>query len=39
MWSRNKLTERLKLEFPIFQAPMAEFTTPELAAAVSNAGG
>ena len=39
MWSRNKLTERLKLEFPIFQAPMAEFTTPELAAAVSSAGG
>ena len=39
MWSHNKLTERLNLEFPIFQAPMAEFTTPELAAAVSNAGG
>jgi nitronate monooxygenase len=39
MWSQNKLTERLKLEYPILQAPMAEFTTPELAAAVSNAGG
>lgn len=39
MWPRNKLTERLKLEWPIFQAPMGEFTTPELAAAVSNAGG
>lgn len=39
MWSQNRLTERLKLKFPIFQAPMAEFTTPELAAAVSNAGG
>ena len=29
----------LDLEWPIFQAPMGEYTTPELAAAVSNAGG
>ena len=39
MWAKNDLTEKLSIEWPIFQAPMAEFTTPELAAAVSNAGG
>ena len=39
MWTQNKLTEKLSLEWPIFQAPMAELTTPKLAAAVSNAGG
>jgi nitronate monooxygenase len=32
------LSERLALEVPIFQAPMASVTTPALAAAVSNAG-
>ena len=31
--------ENLKLRAPIFQAPMAGVSTPELAAAVSNAGG
>ena len=39
MWSRNALTERLNLEWPILQAPMGDLTTPALAAAVSNAGG
>jgi nitronate monooxygenase len=39
MWSRNALTERLRLEWPIFQAPMGSYSTPALAAAVSNAGG
>ena len=39
MWSRNALTERLNLNWPILQAPMGEFTTPVLAAEVSNAGG
>ena len=39
MWSKNLMSEKLGLEWPVFQAPMAEFTTPELAAAVSNAGG
>ena len=39
MWSRNKLTERLNLDWPIFQAPMGSITTPTLAASVSNAGG
>ena len=39
MWPSNPLTERLKLKFPIFQAPMGIITTPAMAAAVSNAGG
>lgn len=38
MWSHNALTERLNLEWPILQAPMGDFTTPALAAGVSNAG-
>src|SRR5690606_40559670 len=33
------LTERLGIELPIIQAPMASVATPALAAAVSNAGG
>jgi len=39
MWSTNALTERLRLEWPIIQAPMGIMSTPALAAAVSNAGG
>ena len=39
MWPANGLTERLRLKWPIFQAPMGLVTTPALAAAVSNAGG
>jgi nitronate monooxygenase len=39
MWPSNPLTERLKLRFPIIQAPMGIVTTPAMAAAVSNAGG
>jgi len=39
MWSANALTERLKLKWPIIQAPMGNISTPALAAAVSNAGG
>lgn len=34
----NPLTERLRI-YPLIQAPMAGVSTPELAAAVSNAGG
>jgi nitronate monooxygenase len=33
------LTRRLGLDVPVIQAPMAGTSTPELAAAVSNAGG
>ena len=39
MWPTNGLTERLRLKWPILQAPMGLVTTPALAAAVSNAGG
>jgi nitronate monooxygenase len=39
MWPSNPLTERLKLKFPIIQAPMGIVSTPAMAAAVSNAGG
>ena len=38
-WKSNRLTELLGIELPIIQAPMAASTTPELAAAVTNAGG
>jgi len=39
MWNSNALTERLGLQWPIFQSPMGDLTTPALASAVSNAGG
>lgn len=39
MWSKNTLTERLSLKWPVFQAPMGSASTPALAAAVTNAGG
>jgi nitronate monooxygenase len=40
MWNRNRLTEQLHITYPIIQAGMAGgVTTPELVAAVSNAGG
>ena len=38
MWYKTALTERLKLQWPILQAPMGDKTTPAFAAAVSNAG-
>jgi nitronate monooxygenase len=40
MWPRTTVAERLQIEYPIIQAPMAGgITTPELVAAVSRAGG
>lgn len=40
MWNTNELTRRLGLTYPLIQAGMAGGpTTPELVAAVSNAGG
>lgn len=39
IWPKTSITELLKIPFPIIQAPMAGATTPELVAAVSNAGG
>jgi nitronate monooxygenase len=35
----NRITDLLKIDLPILQAPMAGAATPELAAAVANAGG
>lgn len=34
----NRLTQQLDIDYPIIQAPMAGVSTPELAAAVSDAG-
>ncbi|HET6469900.1 MAG TPA: nitronate monooxygenase, partial [Geminicoccaceae bacterium] len=39
MWPRTVISERLGLAWPLIQAPMASAATPELAAAVSEAGG
>jgi nitronate monooxygenase len=40
MWPQTAFSQRLKLSCPVIQAPMAGgATTPELVAAVSNAGG
>src|SRR5438128_225095 len=39
MWPDRRLTDLFGIEHPIIQAPMAGPSTPELAAAVSNAGG
>jgi nitronate monooxygenase len=39
MWPNTRLTELLGIAVPIVQAPMAGSGTPELAVAVSNAGG
>jgi nitronate monooxygenase len=36
---KNKLTDILKITYPIIQAPMLNVSTPEMAAAISNAGG
>ena len=38
-WKQNRLTERLGLDVPIIQAPMAGASTPEMAIAVSRRGG
>ncbi|MEH2173918.1 NAD(P)H-dependent flavin oxidoreductase [Nostoc sp.] len=39
MWPKTELIDLLKIAHPIIQAPMAGASTPELVAAVSNAGG
>jgi nitronate monooxygenase len=38
-WPGTDLTELLGIRYPLIQAPMAGVSTPELAAAVSGAGG
>lgn len=39
MWSNTRVTQRLGIRYPLFQAPMAGVTNPTLVAEVSNAGG
>lgn len=40
MWHQTRITELLGIRYPIIQGPMGgNFSTPELLAAVSNAGG
>lgn len=36
---KNRLTELLHIDYPIVQAPMLGVSTPEMAAAIANAGG
>ena len=36
---KNRITDLLSIRYPIFQAPMGRTAPPELAAAVTNAGG
>ena len=38
-WKQNRLTDRLGLDVPIIQAPMAGASTPEMAVAVCRRGG
>jgi nitronate monooxygenase len=38
-WTDTRLTELLGIRYPLIQAPMARISTPEVAAAVSDAGG
>src|SRR5687767_9626755 len=36
---KNDITEKLKINYPIIQAPMLGVSTPEMAAEISNEGG
>jgi nitronate monooxygenase len=38
-WSETRLTELIGVRYPLVQAPMARISTPEVAAAASQAGG
>jgi nitronate monooxygenase len=38
-WNRNRLTERLGIEYPIVQGPLGGLSSQRLTAAVSNFGG
>ena len=38
-WSRNRLTEKLGIEYPLIQGPLVGLSTQRLTAAVSNFGG
>ena len=36
---KNGVTQKLKIEYPVIQAPMLGVSTPQMAAAISNQGG
>ena len=38
-WNRNRLTEKLGINYPIIQGPFGGFPSQRLTAAVSNFGG
>src|ERR1700684_3786858 len=38
-WNRNRLTERLGIDYPIIQGPLGGLSSQRLTAAVSNFGG
>jgi nitronate monooxygenase len=38
-WNRNRLTDKLRIEYPIIQGPFGGFSSQRLTAAVSNFGG
>lgn len=38
-WNRNKLTEKLGIDYPIIQGPLGGLSSQRLTAAVSNFGG
>lgn len=38
-WNRNRLTEKLGIDYPLIQGPFAGFASQRLTAAVSNFGG
>jgi nitronate monooxygenase len=39
VWQSNTVTDTLKVQYPIIQAPMLGVSTPEMSAAISNEGG
>src|ERR1700731_5336395 len=38
-WTRNRLTEKLGIDYPIIQGPLGGLSSQQLTAAVSNFGG
>ena len=38
-WNRNRLTEKLRIDYPIIQGPLGGLSSQKLTAAVSNFGG
>src|SRR5712675_3048842 len=38
-WNRNRLTEKLGIDYPIIQGPLGGLSSQKLTAAVSNFGG